>query len=282
MVRQTSTPSAPRNGAGDYSYAHVHRRTLIEDMNFAADAPGPGDPLPQFEARTTEGERFSTADFRGKKPLLVITGSLTCPMTASSDPYVKELHRKFGDKIEFVMLHVREAHPGEKTDQPGSMEEKVRHAVELKARDDLPFTVAVDDPSGSIHRQLDEKPNAAWLADRDGTLVYRSLWAGDAAALGDALQAVAHGQLPKQSESTRRLLPMAMGLGVMQEMFRSAGSRSRHDMLKAAPPMAVMAWIADKFRPLSPKWRGLAAMGVMATAATAGIAATVRTVQSRT
>ena len=262
-----------------YSYEHMRRKTLMEDMSFRKDAPGAGEPMPRFELQTADGGRFSSEDMVGRKPLLLITGSLTCPMTASSNPILKQLHSEFGSKIEFVMLHVREAHPGEKKDQPDSMDEKIAHARELKERDQIPFTIAVDDPSGSVHRQLDEKPNSAWLADRQGTLVYRSLWAGDEAGLRRALEAVASGKKPEQKESTKRVVPMAMGVGMMQEMIRRSGPRAQRDIVRAAPPMAALAWVADKFSPLSPKWRGLLAMGALggvATAAVAGIARAVR------
>lgn len=262
-----------------YSYEHMRRKTLMEDMNFRTHAPSPGEPMPRFELPTVDGGRFSSEELVGRKPLLLITGSLTCPMTASSIPIMKDLHSEFGSEIEFVMLHVREAHLGEKKDQPDSMDEKLAHARELKERDHVPFTIAVDDPSGSVHRQLDEKPNSAWLADRQGRLVYRSLWAGDETRLRQALEAVASGKSPEQQESTKRVVPMAMGVGMMQEMIRRSGPRAQRDIVRAAPPMAAMAWVADKFRPLSPKWRGLlamAALGSVATAAVVGVARAVR------
>ncbi len=118
-------------------------------------------------------------------------------------------------------------------------------ARELRDRDDLPFTIAVDNPDGSIHRRLDKKPNAAWLTDNEGRIAYRSLWAADESGLRQALEAVSAGQIPEEKESTERLVPMAMGIGEMQATIRRSGPRAQKDLLKAAPPMAMMAWIAD-------------------------------------
>jgi hypothetical protein len=42
-----------------------------------------------------------------------------------------------------------------------SLREAHHHARALKERDGLPFTIAVDEASGAIHRVLDGKPNAA-------------------------------------------------------------------------------------------------------------------------
>ncbi len=257
------------SAATTYVYDHVSRSVLMQDMAFRDDAPRPGDPLPDFDLPDTDGGRVARSDFTGRKPLLLITGSLTCPMTASSNPVLKDLYHHYGSQIGFVMLHVREAHPGERFDQPNAYDEKIAHAKELKLRDRLPWRIAVDDPEGTVHRQLDEKPNAVYLADRDGRIVYRGLWAGDDVGLEQALESVARGEIPRQMESTRRLKPMAMGVGMMREMTQRSGPRAEADLWKAAPPMAAMAWLADLYRPLPPQWRTAAA------AATVGAAAAV-------
>lgn len=251
-----------------YAYEHVTSDVFSEDMQFKDDAPKAGGRLPEFDLSTVDGGRLRTSDLAGR-PVLLVTGSVTCPMTASSNPIVKQLHGRFGHEIEFVMLYTREAHPGEHRDQAETAEEKVRAARALKERDELPWTVVVDDPDGSIHRQLDEKPNAAYLTDRTGTIVFRSLWAGDERGLTAALEAVAKGERPPEEESTRRVVPMARGVGTMREMTRRAGPRAQSDLWQAAPPMGVMAWLADQYRPLPPAWRTAAA------AATIGVGVAV-------
>lgn len=258
--------------ARDYLYRHVTSDLLSEDMDFRDDAPAPGDRLPEFDLPTTENQRLRSSELIGTKPLLLVTGSLTCPMTASSNPLLKELHRQFGSDVQFLMLHVREAHPGEHEDQPLTFEEKLEHARALQDRDQLPWPIVIDDPVGQLHRALDEKPNAAYLAGRDGRIVYRSLWAGDEKGLAQALESVVRGELPPESESRRRLVPMAQGLGMMREMLRRSGPRAERDLWRAAPPMAAIAWIADVYRPLPPKWRTAAAVGTVGLAAGALIA----------
>lgn len=245
-----------------YAYEHVSSEILSEDMQFRGGAPKPGDRLPEFDLPTSDGGRLKARDL-ADRPVLLVTGSFTCPMTASSNPLLKALHARFGSEIEFVTLYVREAHPGEHHDQAHVAEEKREAASALKQRDHLPWTIAVDDPDGSIHRRLDEKPNAAYLTDRTGTIVFRSLWAGDERGLTQALEAVAQGELPREEESTRRLVPMARGVGTMREMTRRAGPRAQQDLWQAAPPMGVMAWLADQYRPLPPAWRTVAAVATI-------------------
>ncbi|ESR24626.1 redoxin domain-containing protein [Lutibaculum baratangense] len=245
-----------------YAYEHVSSEILSDDMQFRKGAPKAGDRLPEFDLPTAEGGWLRTRDLAGR-PVLLVTGSFTCPMTASSNPILKELHGRFGHRIEFIMLYVREAHPGEHHDQAGVAEEKRNAARSLQQRDRLPWTIVVDDPDGSIHRRLDEKPNAAYLTDETGTIVFRSLWAGDERGLVQALEAVARGEQPSRSESTRRLVPMARGVGTMREMTRRAGPRAQSDLWQAAPPMGLMASLADLYRPLPPAWRTAAAAATL-------------------
>ncbi|MEF2548485.1 hypothetical protein VQ045_15095 [Aurantimonas sp. E1-2-R+4] len=77
------------------------------------------------------------------------------------------------------------------------------------------------------------------------------------------MEAVAKGERPPEEESTRRLVPMARGVGTMREMTRRAGPRAQSDLWRAAPPMGVMAWLADLYRPLPPAWRTAAAAATL-------------------
>lgn len=260
----------------EYGYRHVTTRVLLDDMAFGEQAPRPGHRLPGFDLPLTQGGRVRSDDLTAARPLLLVAGSFTCPMTASSNPLLKELHQEFGDEVAFLTLHVREAHPGEQREQPASEEDKMRHARELQRRDQLPWPVAVDDAQGTVHRMLDEKPNAAWLVDRSGMIVYRSLWAGDVSSLRKALRTVARGERPRPDESHRRLVPMARGLGTMRDMLQQAGPRANRDLWRAAPPMAAVAWVAGWYRPLPPGWRTVAAVATIG-AAVAALISVLRT-----
>ncbi len=253
----------------DYSYDHVSASVLRQDMAFDAETPGPGDRFPEFDLPAATGGRIRSAAIVGRKPMLLITGSYTCPMTASSNPVLKRLHQRYGGQVVFIMLQVREAHPGDTFDQPHSIEAKIRHAEALKARDRLPWPIAVDSTDGALHQALDEKPNAVWLTDRTGTVVYRGLWAGDDEPLEAALEAVLAGRRPRKQQSTARLKPMAMGIGMMREVTQSSGARAEADLWKAAPSMAALARVADLYRPLPPQWRTAAAVATIGLGATA-------------
>lgn len=92
---------------------------------------------------------------------------------------LRRLHAEYGDKIRFVLVNTREAHPGDLFGQPQKWEEKWAHATELRRHHDIPFKVAVDDIDGALHRALTPKPNSAYLLGPSGTIRYRAHWAND-------------------------------------------------------------------------------------------------------
>ncbi len=273
MKNPTMQEPMEESGAG-YRFTRLTSRMLMDDFRFGKTAAAAGDPLPEAELAATDGRRINTRDYAEGRPLLLIFGSLTCPMTVSSDPSLKRLHAEFGDKIRFLTLYVREAHPGENFPQPESLEEKLEHARALKEMDQIPWTVAADDIDGTLHRALDTKPNAAYLIDTEGKIVFRALWAGDERSLRKALKSLAQGRDSAKRESRAMLGPMAKAMGNFQAVLRRAGRQAERDILRAMPPIAVAGRIATLFRPLSPQGRGAAAMVTLGSlAAAAGWAA---------
>ena len=183
--------------ADGYRYKRFTTNLLFRDLRFRKDAAAPGDAFPQFELLTTDGSILVNENVFGDKPVIFIFGSMTCPMTASAAPSVQELYDEFSDRVEFIMLYVREAHPGEYFGQSETIEGKLDYAQTLKDFYDIQWTVAADNIDGDLHRALDPKPNSAFLADKDGTILFRSLWASDHCALRRALDAAANGQIPE-------------------------------------------------------------------------------------
>ena len=251
--------SDPAPNGNDYRYTRVTPKVLMSDFRFKKTAPRAGDPLPELELVTTHGEPIKTTDLVGSKPLLLITGSVTCPMTVSSIPVLKRLYAEFGEEVAFLTLYVREAHPAEHFPQPETAEQKLAHARALQQQHNIPWTVAADDIDGTLHRSLDAKPNAAYLIGVDGTIAFRALWAGDERALSNALRSVKAGQSPDKSQSGAMLTPMTRGLGYFHDVLTQAGPRAEREMLLAAPPIALAGRMAGLYRSLAPSRRGAAA-----------------------
>ncbi len=263
MISANSLNQAPDSVNG-YRYKRFTTSLLFRDLRFGKAAAGPGDSFPSFEFVTTNGDRLVNHDVFVDKPVLVIFGSMTCPMTASAAPSVQELYDEFGDRVEFIMLYVREAHPGENFTQSATMEEKLEYARALKKFYDIQWTVAADNIDGDLHRALDPKPNAAFLMNSAGVILFRSLWAADRDALHQALAAAAAGRVPEKKQSEALIGPVTRAMGRVQEVMTRGGPQAVRDLWRAGLPMALAGRIATFFTPLSPDQRGIAAVLTLA------------------
>ena len=88
----------------DYRYKHFTTRLLFRDLRFRKDAARPGDLFLPFELVTTSGDRLTNRNVFGDKPVLLIFGSMTCPMTASAAPSVQELYDQNRNNLISVFL----------------------------------------------------------------------------------------------------------------------------------------------------------------------------------
>jgi hypothetical protein len=250
----------PTTARADYRYEHFQLRHMLADLRFDPAGPGPGDRLPGFRLLTIDGE---TIDLEAlDRPHLFVFGSNTCPMTAAAASPLERLRARFGDEVRFVLVQVREAHPGEHLGQAESFEEKVAQARRLRVALGIDLTVAVDELDGRFHTSLDPKPNAAYLVDQDGVIRFRSLWGSDERGLRRALESVTTGVNPAREQSTRMLAPMLAALGYLDGILRTAGPRAARDLARSAPPMLLGARLASVFGRLRPERRGLAVVAV--------------------
>ena len=227
-------------------------------MRFSRTALGSGDRLPDATLLDLEGRVVSLPALASGRPIALVTGSTTCPATASSMPDLKRLEQRYGDRVQFVLLQVREAHPGADVDQPQTLQDKVQHAQLMREVYDVGWPVLVDDIDGTLHRQLDTEPNSLHIIGTDGEILYRALFAGTA-GVENAIAAVAAGGQPTK-KSSQSLLPVINSVGFMHDTVVGAGAGAYSDMIKAAPPMVAVA-LGARLLPFVPKKkRGLALM----------------------
>ncbi len=239
--RQKRTEDAQDVGRR-YRFEHLALPLVMRDMYFSKGDPRPGDRVPDFDLPTLGGGRFRSADLRETGPALLIFGSYTCPVTDNAAPGLKELHARFGDRVRFVMVDVREAHPWKAAPQPNSLDEKMAHAEQLRDLHGFKFEVAVDDIDGTLHRALSPKPNSAYVLGKDGAILFRAQWANDTKALAAALGAVAAGESPSRSQSGGVVRPILRQFRYMAPVLDRAGGGAWGDMWRAVPPMAATAF----------------------------------------
>ena len=237
----TQATDDPKQAGQRYRFQRLTLPLVLRDLHFDKDDPGPGDRVPEFDLPTVGGGRFRSSDLAETGPALLIFGSSTCPVTDNAAPGLNELYLRFGDRVRFLMVNVREAHPGKAVPQPTTLDAKVAHAEQLRDLHGFEFEVAVDDVDGTLHRALSPKPNSAYVVGTDGTILFRAQWANDTEALAAALDAVVAGESPRRPQSGGVVKPMLRMLRNIAPVLDRAGSGAWADMWRVAPPLAAIA-----------------------------------------
>jgi hypothetical protein len=241
---EASTPERTAHGedVGEhYRFERLALPIVLRDLRFEKGDPGPGDRVPAFDVPAVGGGRFRSSTLAHTGPALLVFGSITCPMTDSAAPGLNELYFRFGDRVRFVMVYVREAHPGEAFPQPRTLAAKIAHAAQFCDRHGFEFEVAVDDLAGTLHRALSPKPNSAYVLGVDGTILFRAHWANDTGALAAALEALVAGEPPRPGRSGGLVKPMLRMLRALAPVLDRAGRTAWADMWRVAPPLAAVA-----------------------------------------
>jgi peroxiredoxin len=177
-------------GLKRYNYDTFTKDLLVKDIARTrfTRGPQPGEPAPDFEGRTLDGDEIRLRDYAGRQNVALTFGSATCPFTAGS---IRGLNRLYGDfrykDVQFLFVYVREAHPGERLPAHRTIQEKARAAELFRAAEHVELPVIVDDLKGSIHRQYGKLPNASFLIDKSGRIAFRCLWTR-AGVLREALE----------------------------------------------------------------------------------------------
>lgn len=261
-----------------YRYDHPRMYPdILNDMFIRKDDLGPGDVVDLPRLTTVDDELINWPDRHGSDvPLLLVFGSLTCPVTESGAHGLVALHRKFGHQIRFVLVNVREAHPGSRVPQPKTIEQKVQNARELRSRHRIPFEVAVDDIDGTLHRLFGGRPNSVYVISASGKILFRAQWANETAAIERALGEIAAGK-PVSNPSVTRTMPAMMKMvGHMRPVLSTAGKGATLDTWKVAPPLGMMMVLSGLFPFFPRKYRGAPAMLLFMALVAVGIGYGVR------
>lgn len=234
-----------------HNYIHFHPRTLGRDAKLAMQPVGPllGDLAPDFSLTDTEGNSWNLSELRGK-PVVLIFGSGTCPMTIGSLPGLNKLYQEKGDEAQWLMIYVREAHPGENMPAHESHEQKRDQAERVRREEGVDWPVLIGELDGKTHRAYSELPNHLFLIDKAGIVAFRSEFA-HAPSLYTALTRLdeqgGRGPVePGLDRSMHMLGPTAYGWRAP----RRGGKVSMNDMIKGAPPLAANLKMGEMMQPL--------------------------------
>lgn len=156
----------------------------VADEIAAAADPGPKlqDEAPGFTLTEADGgKQVRLADYRGKSAVALIFGSYSCPNFRGAADQLKAMGQRYGARIPFLLIYVREAHAvgqwqsGRNQDvleAATTMTEKEQHASMCSRKLHLPFPALVDGMDGAVETAYNAWPSRAYIVGRDGRVVY--------------------------------------------------------------------------------------------------------------
>ena len=191
--------------------------------------PKVGEKAPDFELETVDGNTRSLLQFDGDF-LVLEMGSITCPLFQSRRKIMETLDKKI-DGVNSAVLYVREAHPGAEIPGHKNFGDKLACAARLKVADGETRTVFVDSFDGHAHRAYGSMPNAVFIINRHGCVVFRSDW-NNPSATRAALLALKAGKDVRVKSYFRPAVP-----SVALRTFGQAGKGSAADFFKGLPKL---------------------------------------------
>ena len=166
-----------------------------------------GERLPEIELKTIDGKTIDLQDVLKERPVVLETGSYTCPVFRSHVRGMEKLYQEFKDRVAFFIVYTPEAHPRDvpsyfsgrmmksrlsadkDKDQARSYEERVDTAGSCIADMRITIPVLVDNMNNEVTELLGTAPNAAYLIDQNGKIIARYGWL-DVSALEQDLKAL--------------------------------------------------------------------------------------------
>jgi len=156
-----------------------------------------GETMPNLTVHELSGEPVELKSFWSDRPMLLVTGSITCPVAAMvpKRPSLEELAEKYEGRAHVLLLYVIEAHPkgdaspyasGEWVTifnhvtqnyhrQPVTLEQRIRLARLLKPKlGDV--RIVVDAMDNAAWQAAGRGPNMALWIHHGGRVAYKQGW----------------------------------------------------------------------------------------------------------
>lgn len=232
ITRETRlAPAGDRSEAYNYE-SYDYGSEAAEYQHWLRNGPGIGAPAPEFELIDLDGNHVRLSDFRGR-PVVLEFGSFTCPIFADRINAMERLALEHPEAM-FLVIYVREAHPGEIQGVHRSLAEKRSAAHKLVMEEALARRVLVDSVDGATHRAYGGAWNPVYVIDAAGRVVMRQAWnhPADVATALRALQSGTEPNIPESTDMLREASPRPLG----QRLLDRGGLTALRDFYATVPP----------------------------------------------
>lgn len=203
-----------------------------ELARWLAEGPRKGEIAPDFDLTDLDGNDVRLSDLRGG-PVVIEFGSYSCPIFSDRVPQMERLAREHPEAA-FLVIAIREAHPGELLPQHATLADKRSAARKLAIEEGIGRRVLVDDLEGTVHRAYGGAWNPVYLLDADGRVVFRRAWnhPDEVAAALAALEVSA--TLP--AGETVEMAPLQGRQAIGVRLLERGGHQALLDFYRGAPP----------------------------------------------
>ena len=155
-------------------------------VNESAEAgPKVHETAPDFELTDSiSAKKVALHEFRGRSPVVLVFGSYSCPNFRSAADALKSMQKRYGARVPFLLIYIREAHAGDnwqstRNQREGisvapaaSLSEKQEHAAMCSRTLHLPFPSLVDGMDGAVENAYHAWPSRAFILDKNGRILY--------------------------------------------------------------------------------------------------------------
>ena len=191
-LRQLRSRSVQKTDTWTAWYNDLYRRLGERAMQTGR----PGERMPEIILHDIKGNPQPLSLCWDKQPALLVTMSLSCGQTRRQARALRRLSRRFEQDINTVIIYVAEAHPinapspyadriwvtkkneiaGIHCAQPGTLEERIELAHQLRRRFRLSTSVLMDTLDDRAWRAFGSAPNVAILVQPDGRIAVKQGW----------------------------------------------------------------------------------------------------------
>lgn len=182
----------PPGGAGFLPGDAPSRSMLVKglftgELGSIQEGPHVGELAPDFTLPSPDGKTTQQlSQLIGEKPVVLVLGNFTCGPFRAYYPEVENVQQRFGDKANFLMVYVREAHPedGWKMEsntrakvavkQPTTLKERIAVCEQFRERLKPTIPVVVDQVPDLVGHLYSGMPARMYVIDTDGKVAYKS------------------------------------------------------------------------------------------------------------
>ncbi len=164
---------------------------------------------------------------------------------------MKQLHERYGDRVRFVDVIVRQAHPGETRGAYRNDVEKRGDALAYQAEEGIPWTVLIDDLAGTVHQTYGGMSDPVYLIDAVGRVAFYNMWA-HAPSVGTSIEELlaCGGRGGPVAGGIDRTPHMAASFINGWHGLRRGGWRSVLEFEMATPGAATLTFLGHLAKPL--------------------------------